>query len=129
MKNSAKEQPLGCLVLSNMPERKFHLAFAVTDISASIQDYSERLGVEPVVIVKNEYALWRTDQLNFSIRTVAEGQSIGFRHMGWEDDSAKGMSESVDSNGLLWEAFTAEVQLEEILELWPDAQMQPSDTI
>ncbi len=47
--------------------KRFHIALAVADLNASIADYSARLGQSPQVVVADTYALWRTDQLNFSI--------------------------------------------------------------
>lgn len=48
--------------------RVLHLALAVSNIEQSVADYSARLGVLPVVVVPGEYALWRAEALNLSIR-------------------------------------------------------------
>jgi hypothetical protein len=101
--------------------KKLHIAIATDDIEGSIKDYTVRLGVEPCSFVLNEYALWRTDTVNFSIRqdsTCVPGQ---LRHLGWEDDVASSFSEEKDINGVVWERFTALQQAKEINDLWPDA--------
>ena len=107
--------------------RRFHIAFAVAGVDASIADYSERLGCEPEVVVAGEYALWRTAELNFSIRkaTGAAGfRHIGFRHIGWEDAATEQSSEAVDLNGTVWERFSAAQQRQEIEALWPGATVK-----
>jgi hypothetical protein len=103
--------------------KRFHIAIGVTDLSRSIADYSIRLGCKPCVVVPDEYALWRTDSLNFSIR-VTETETGSVRHLGWEDPAASGFSSTNDVNGILWERFTAEQQADEIRELWPDAEFE-----
>ena len=66
---------------------KSHIAIGVSDITRSVAYYSKRLGCAPEVVVQNEYALWRTDSVNFSIRR--DTQNTGkLRHLGWEDSSA-----------------------------------------
>ena len=102
--------------------RKFHIAIGVADIEQSVADYSERLGASPVVVVPGEYALWRTEQLNFSIRTVESEEAGRVRHLGWESAHAPGFTADTDCNGILWESFSAEQQAREILEIWPDAE-------
>lgn len=104
--------------------RKLHLALAVENIEKSVADYSARLGVAPVVIVPEEYALWRTGTLNLSIRKTTK-HSVGLRHLGWEDDDAKEFSTEVDCNGIVWEKFAAIHQAQEINEIWPDANYHP----
>ena len=102
----------------NEPVRRFHIAIGVADIAASIADYSTRLGCQPIVTVTGEYALWRTDTLNFSIRLdpTASGK---VRHIGWEDPAAVVVSMAQDINGIQWEHFSAELQLDEINNIWP----------
>ncbi|EGG94242.1 hypothetical protein IMCC1989_182 [gamma proteobacterium IMCC1989] len=101
--------------------KKLHIAIATDNIEGSIKDYTARLGVEPCSFVLNEYALWRTDTVNFSIRqdsTCIPGQ---LRHLGWEDNTALSFSEEKDINGVVWERFSAQQQAEEINALWPIA--------
>ncbi len=98
-------------------QRRFHIAFAVNDIAASVVEYNAKLGCEPEVLVRSEYALWRTETLNVSIRCTDEAP--GFRHVGWEDSEAPASTESVDGNGIVWEHFSANQQLAEIEALWP----------
>ena len=73
--------------------KKLHIAISTDNIEESIKDYSVRLGAEPCSFVLNEYALWRTDTLNFSIRQDPECPPGQLRHLGWEDNSASGFSE------------------------------------
>lgn len=101
--------------------RRFHLALGVADLAASIADYSARLGQEPECVVPGEYALWRTEGLNFSIRVVRDGEAGGLRHLGWEEPEATAMETSLDGNGILWERFSCEAQRREIESLWGDA--------
>jgi catechol 2,3-dioxygenase-like lactoylglutathione lyase family enzyme len=98
--------------------RRFHLALGVADLAASIADYSDRLGMEPECVVPGEYALWRTEGLNFSIRVVAAGEAGQLRHLGWEEPEAEAMETSVDVNGIPWESFSCAVQRHEIEALW-----------
>lgn len=99
-------------------EKKFHIAVAVTDIEATVQEYSRRLGTAPTLVVPDEYALWRTETLNFSIRKTKDAPGT-VRHIGWEDPTAVGFTRETDTNGLLWERFTEQGQQEEISRLWP----------
>ncbi|SDH87791.1 hypothetical protein [Paraburkholderia phenazinium] len=89
--------------------KRFHIALAVADLTASIADYSERLGQPPSAVVPGLYAMWRTDLLNFSINETPE-KAGQLRHVGFEDDSAQGYSSSVDVNGLEWELFPVQEQ-------------------
>ena len=89
--------------------KRFHIALAVANVDESISDYSRRLGQPPSAVVPGQYAMWRTDLLNFSINENPEhaGQ---LRHVGFEDDTAEGYSSSADVNGLVWELFSAAEQ-------------------
>lgn len=89
--------------------KRFHIALAVADLEASIADYSVRLGQPPSAVVPGQYAMWRTDLLNFSINQKPE-QAGQLRHVGFEDDAAPAYSSSVDVNGLMWELFPAAEQ-------------------
>ena len=99
--------------------KKFHISIAVSDLSASIEDYSKRLGCDPQVVVPKEFALWRTDILNFSIRKTNE-MLVVVRHVGFEDSDVRTSTEEKDINGLVWESFNEKNQLHEIQEIWPD---------
>jgi hypothetical protein len=103
--------------------RRIHIAISVQDIPGSVQEYSRRLGSPPVVVVTNEYALWRTAEVNFSIRRV-EASAGALRHLGFEDPAAKKFAAETDCNGILWEAFDADLQAREINDTWPDAKYQ-----
>jgi catechol 2,3-dioxygenase-like lactoylglutathione lyase family enzyme len=89
--------------------KRFHIALAVADLDASIADYSARLGQSPQAVVPGTYAMWRTEQLNFSINRQPEhaGQ---LRHVGFEDDEAHGFTGAADVNGIAWENFSALAQ-------------------
>src|SRR5687768_10976086 len=102
---------------------KFHIAIAVTDIEESVKDYTARLGQRPHAVVAGEYALWRTDNLNFSIRRTTDLPGT-LRHVGWESPDASSFSTSRDVNGIAWEEFTAKQQEEEINSTWPSANYQ-----
>ncbi len=99
--------------------KRFHIALSTDDLSASVPDYSARLGVEPELVVEEQYALWRTETLNFSLRVDSSQEPGQLRHLGWEDPSASSFTEETDANGIVWECFSAEQQLEEIQSLWP----------
>jgi len=99
--------------------RRLHLAIATHDIAATVQDYTQRLGAEPVVVVPGNYALWRTKTLNFSVRQDSTCEPGTLRHLGWEDDEAPTLTTDIDCNGLLWEHFAAPHQAAEIHEIWP----------
>ena len=107
---------------------KLHIAISTSKINETIGEYSIRLGAKPCVIIQNEYALWRTETLNVSIRqdnACADGE---LRHLGWEDDSAQTISEEKDVNNITWERFSAQQQADEINSLWPEANYTPKLT-
>lgn len=97
--------------------RRFHIALAVMELDASIEDYSRRLGKPATVVVHGKYAMWRTDTLNFSINQLPE-RAGQLRHLGFEDDSATGFSSSEDVNGIEWEMFSPDAQDEKIVEVY-----------
>jgi hypothetical protein len=105
--------------------RILHLALAVSNIEQSVVDYSARLGVLPVIVVSGEYALWRTETLNLSIRKT-DDLSGTMRHLGWEDTEATEFSCETDCNGIVWEKFAASHQAQEVNGIWPDANYQPT---
>ena len=99
--------------------KRFHISIAVSDFSASVTDYSKRLGCKPTVLVEGRYALWKTDILNFTI-SFREGQQTSMvRHIGFEDDGEKTFREERDANGITWEYFSAETQMQEVKEKFP----------
>lgn len=97
--------------------KRFHIAIGVTSIEASVADYTRRLGCEPCVVVPDQYALWRTETVNFSIRKTGERPAL--RHLGWEDPEAQSFSIETDPNGIAWERFSAEQQDQEIESIGP----------
>lgn len=92
--------------------KRFHIALVVHDLEKTVNDYNQRLGAEADVVVPGEYALWRTETLNFSVRVDLKDQPGTLRHVGWEDSSASAFTEEKDTNGLVWESFSAELQME-----------------
>ena len=97
--------------------RRFHIALAVADLDASIADYSRRLGTRPAAVVPRKYALFRTEQLNFSINQLPE-RAGQLRHLGFEDDDAHGFSSTHDVNGIEWELFSPADQDAKIPEVY-----------
>ena len=97
---------------------RVHIAIAVTDINKSIDEYSQYLKCQPEKVIDNEYALFRAESLNLSLR-VTKDEAGTVRHLGFEDESFDGFSTFTDSNGLLWEQFNRKEQLKEIDEAWP----------
>ncbi len=105
--------------------RKFNIAISTHKIDETIDDYSMRLGVRPCISIPGEYALWRTESLNVSVRQDPACASGSVRHMGWEDPAATEFTKDSDVNGIVWERFAAQHQADEINEIWPDAKYQP----
>ncbi len=96
------------------------MALSTDNIESSIEDYSKRLGVPPCAIVQGEYALWRTESLNLSVRHDPAFPPGSLRHLGWEDPTATAFTTDTDVNGIVWERFAAHHQAEEIQALWPE---------
>ena len=105
--------------------KRLHIALSTDDIEATVADYSKRLDTSPCLHLPGQYALWRTDCLNVSVRHDISSPCGGLRHLGWEDPSATGFSQEADVNGIVWEQFSALQQADEINELWPEAKYQP----
>ena len=105
--------------------KKFHIAISTNRIAETVKDYSARLNAEPDLVVPGEYALWRTATLNLSIRQDLTCASGELRHLGWEDSTAIEFTEEKDVNDITWEHFTAELQAEEINDLWPEVSYKP----
>jgi hypothetical protein len=107
--------------------KKLHIALSTHDIAASVADYSVRLGCAPTLVVEGQYALWRTEQINLSVRCTADEPPGQLRHLGWEDATAEAFTTEVDVNGIPWERFAAHHQAAEIRQAWPGTQ-GPADT-
>lgn len=103
---------------------KVHLAVAVLDVAASVAEYSAMLGREPDLVIAPDYALWRTETLNLSIRKTGEAPGV-VRHVGFERDDATAFEAYTDQNGLLWETFSKHHQAEEIRSAWKDVDYVP----
>ena len=105
--------------------RKLHIAISTDKIDETIEDYSRRLDTLPCSSVPGEYALWRTESLNISVRQDATCAPGSLRHLGWEDPAADEFTQDTDVNGIVWERFAAQQQADEINEIWPEAKYQP----
>ncbi len=105
--------------------KKLHIAISTDQIDATVADYSLRVGAPPCVFIAGEYALWRTDTLNLSVRQDPACAPGTLRHLGWEDPSAESFTQDTDVNGIVWERFSARQQADEINQIWPAAQYQP----
>lgn len=105
--------------------KKLHIAISTDKIDETIADYSVRLGMQPCSSVPGEYALWRTETLNVSVRQDPTCKAGSLRHLGWEDPEASEFSQETDVNGIVWERFAAQHQADEINEIWPQARYQP----
>ncbi len=104
--------------------KKFHIALSVVKFENTVEDYGRRLKSKPCALVPGVYALWRTPEINFSIR---KSDKVELRHFGFENDEATGFSQEKDVNGFIWEYFSATHQNEEIKSLWPEAQFKSKD--
>jgi len=105
--------------------KKLHLAIGVSNINSSVEEYSRRLGQKADVVIPEQYALWRTQTLNVSIRKVV-GDAVGqIRHLGWENSEATVFTSEYDGNHILWEEFTANQQAQEIEKTWPGTGYKP----
>jgi hypothetical protein len=105
--------------------RKLHLAISTDNIAATVEDYSKRLNARPSLVIPGEYALWRTNSLNLSVRQDKSCSSGSLRHLGWEDPTATNMTAETDVNGIVWENFTASQQASEINGIWTQIDYQP----
>jgi hypothetical protein len=105
--------------------KKIHIALATNKIQETVEDYSKRLACEPCLVIPEQYALWRTDFINLSVRQDDSCKAGELRHLGWEDSAAESFTSDTDVNGILWERFNANVQSEEIEEAWPGTGFIP----
>lgn len=89
--------------------KRFHVSVSVTDLDTSIAEYARRFGKPPRTIVRDTYAMWRTDQVNFSV--VHDPAHAGeLRNLGFEDDDAADYERELDTNGVAWERFSSLTQ-------------------
>jgi len=105
--------------------KKLHIAISTDKIEETVSDYTARLGIKPCSTVLGEYALWRTDHLNVSVRQDPSCDAGSLRHLGWEDSAAQEFTQDTDVNGIVWEKFNAQHQADEINEIWPEANYHP----
>lgn len=106
--------------------KKLHLAISTNNLAETVTDYNQRLGCEPCLVIEGQYALWRTEHINLSVRQDSQSKAGTLRHLGWELPNCEAFSESSDVNGIVWEQFTALQQAEEIKALWPEVDYKPS---
>jgi len=62
--------------------KSFYLSLGVADMESSADEYTRRLGCRPDLLIPGEYALWRTDAVNLSIRKVGHVEVGLARGMG-----------------------------------------------
>ncbi|MBF2057588.1 MAG: hypothetical protein IGQ45_10305 [Cyanobacterium sp. T60_A2020_053] len=98
--------------------KRIHLALSTQNLHESILEYNQRLSVKPTIIIDNEYALWRTPTINFSLRVDYNCHPGSLRNLDWEDDEATEFTQDTDVNGIIWEHFSYENQLAEIKDIW-----------
>lgn len=108
--------------------KKLHLAIGVANIEESVKQYSLEFEASPVLIIPGEYALWRTDSLNVSIRKTKPEEFGKLRHLGWEKESVSKFSLKKDINGIDWEEFDAKLQEDEIKSIWPNVNYSVKNT-
>ncbi|MGH1540002.1 MAG: hypothetical protein ACRBHB_06250 [Arenicella sp.] len=106
--------------------KKLHLAISTDDIASTVKDYTDRMGCKPCFVVPEQYALWRTESINLSVRNDQSCKPGQLRHLGWEDDNATAFTADKDVNGVLWECFNAQHQAEEIEQAWPGTAYKPA---
>jgi len=97
--------------------KKFHTSIAVKNLQESIEKYSRKLECQPCVVIAEKYALWRTEGLNFSVSQKPEIAGH-VKHIGFENPNAQKFTEEHDCNGIMWEEFTAAMQINEIEEVY-----------
>lgn len=89
--------------------KRFHISLSVADLTRSANEYTRLLGRPPRTLVRDTYAMWRTDQINFSV--VQDPAHAGqLRNLGFEDDDTSGHQCEVDTNGVAWERFSSLTQ-------------------
>ena len=59
-------------------------------VESSADDYSQRLGCRPDLLIPGKYALWRTDAVNLSIRKVGHEEGGVRREHGSGDVVRRG---------------------------------------
>lgn len=97
------------------------MASAVGDLRGAVEAYNRFLGARPALVVPEQYALYRTPQLNLSLRKTDDAPGT-IRHLGFEDERASAFTEFKDNDGVVWERFTAEQQAQEIRAVWPEVE-------
>lgn len=99
---------------------RVHIAIGVSSLSESISFYEKKFSVSPELIIPHEYALFKTETMNISLRVVPENQ-IGVRHVGVESMRFDSFTAEKDPSGVLWESFNEQAQYDEIEEIWPNS--------
>ena len=65
--------------------KRLHLALGVADVVASADDYLQRFGCQPDLLISGTYGLWRTDAVNLSIGHVGHEEGGARRRHGSGD--------------------------------------------
>ena len=97
---------------------KVHIAISVSDISKSVNQYTVFLKQKPILVIPDQYASWRTNKINLSLRKTNEMLGT-IRHLGFEDDSFSSFNTFTDNNGVLWDTFNKVDQKHKIQTIWP----------
>jgi len=97
--------------------KKIHIAISTDNLTESIKDYNKRLSASPIIVIDGEYALWETETVNFSVRVDKSISPGNLRHLGWQDSTAQKFTQEKDVNGITWENFNQQNQLDEINQL------------
>ena len=97
---------------------RVHVALGVTDLRSAVDDYTRLLGREPELVIPDAYALFRTRELNLSLRVTA-GEAGQVRHLGFELDEPTPFAAIPVGGAVTWEFFDARAQADEIHAAWP----------
>lgn len=98
---------------------KIHVALGVSDLAPAVDEYERLLDRKPTLVIPDTYALFRTRELNLSLRVTAT-EAGQVRHLGFEREEPTPFDSITDQRGVTWEFFDAKGQAEEIHQAWPD---------
>jgi len=104
---------------------RVHVALGVTDLPSAVDDYTRLLGREPELVIPDAYALFRTRELNLSLRVTA-GEAGQVRHLGFELDEPTPFEAISVGGAVTWELFDASGQADEIRAAWPSSHYVPA---
>lgn len=102
---------------------KVHVALGVAQLKPAVEEYTRLLAREPALVIPDAYALFRTRELNLSLRVTAT-EAGQVRHLGFERDEPTAFETVRDAAGVTWELFDASGQAEEIHVAFPDCDYE-----